>query len=347
MGCHPFLQRVRRVVSVFFIALVAVGCGGPSPLSLEAAAQPLSDTPLPAGLEDHSPHQARFVEVEPGVKLEVLDWGGEGPAMVLLTGLGDNAHVYDDFANQFVDRFHVFGITRRGFGRSSQPEGGYDVATRAIDDLRVLDALDIDKAIFVGHSMAGDELSALGADHAGRVEKLVYLDAYDYGVQSTLEQPPSADYDDDDLVSVARFTAANARFTGSRPPLSSLPGVYRFDATGAVVAPVSPPEISAKMAQGSKQADFERIQAPVLAIFAPLSKDVPQLFYNYLTAEQKAGYDRTFPPIVDWQTNAIQRFRQGVRNAHVVELPGALHYIYLNNEGLVVLEMRKFLLQNP
>jgi pimeloyl-ACP methyl ester carboxylesterase len=339
------METIRKAITFYFIALVAVGFGSQSLFSLEAAAQTLLDTPLPAGLEDNSPHQVRFVEVEPGVKLEVLDWGGEGPALVLLTGLGDNAHVYDEFANHFVDRFHVFGITRRGFGRSSQPEGGYDVATRALDDVRVLDALAIDKAIFVGHSLAGDELSALGADHPQRVEKLVYLDAYDYGVQSTLEQPPSADYNDDDLLSVARFTAANVRFTGSRPPLSSLPGVYRFDATGAVVGTVTPPEIPAKIAKGSKQADFERIQAPTLAIFAPFSLEVPQLFYHYLTKDQQAEYDRTFPPLVDWQADAIQRFRRGVPNARVIELPNVPHYVYLSNEGLVVLEMRKFLLE--
>lgn len=75
-----------------------------------------------------------MVEVEPGVTLEVLDWGGPGEPMVLLTGLGDNAHVFDNFAYQFTDRYRVLGITRRGFGRSSQPESGYDVATRAADD---------------------------------------------------------------------------------------------------------------------------------------------------------------------------------------------------------------------
>lgn len=334
-------------LTALYTALIVLGCGSPSLSSLKAEAQPLPEQHLPAGLEDHSAHQVRFVEVEPGVKLEVLDWGGDGPAMFLLTGLGDNAHVYDDFANQFVDRFHVYGITRRGFGRSSQPDGGYDVATRALDDLKVMDALNVEKAIFVGHSMAGDELSALGAEYAERVEKLVYLDAYDYGLHSSIKQPPSADYSDDDLVSVARFTAANARFTGSRPPLSSLPGVYRFDSTGAVVAPVTPPEIPTKLVQGSKQADFERIQAPTLAILAPFSREMPQLFYNYLSKEQQIESDRTFPAIVDWQTDAIQRFRRGVRNARVVELPGALHYIYLNNEGLVVSEMRQFLRQNP
>ena len=64
-----------------------------------------------------SGHKVSFVAVEPGVRLEVLDWGGKGQALVLLTGIGDNAHVFDEFAYQFTDRFHVIGITRRGFGR--------------------------------------------------------------------------------------------------------------------------------------------------------------------------------------------------------------------------------------
>jgi hypothetical protein len=82
---------------------------------------------------DTSGHKICFVTVEPGVQLEVLDWGGTGETMLLLTGIGENAHVYDDFSYQFTDRFHVIGITRRGFGRSSQPAQGYDVATRARD----------------------------------------------------------------------------------------------------------------------------------------------------------------------------------------------------------------------
>jgi hypothetical protein len=73
----------------------------------------------PAACRDTTPHRVTFVEVEPGVRLEVLDWGGSGEAMVLLTGSGDNAHVYDQFAFQFTDYFHVIGITRRGYLPSS------------------------------------------------------------------------------------------------------------------------------------------------------------------------------------------------------------------------------------
>ena len=49
----------------------------------------------PAACEDNTPHKIRMVRVAPGVELEVVDWGGTGKAMVLITGLGDNAHVYD------------------------------------------------------------------------------------------------------------------------------------------------------------------------------------------------------------------------------------------------------------
>jgi non-heme chloroperoxidase len=47
---------------------------------------------------DTSGHTVSFVMVELGVQLEVLDWGGTGETLVLLTGLGDNAHVFDEFA---------------------------------------------------------------------------------------------------------------------------------------------------------------------------------------------------------------------------------------------------------
>src|SRR5689334_11818954 len=72
----------------------------------------------PPPSKDLSSHAARFVTVEEGVRLEVLDWGGSGRALVLLAGGGDTAHVFDDFAPKMAATFHVYGITRRGFGVS-------------------------------------------------------------------------------------------------------------------------------------------------------------------------------------------------------------------------------------
>ncbi|MFL5632857.1 MAG: alpha/beta fold hydrolase, partial [Gemmatimonadaceae bacterium] len=78
-------------------------------------------------------HRVSFVKVASDVRLEVLDWGGTGPVMVFLAGFGGTSHVFDNFAPQFTNAYHVIGITRRGFGASSRPSDGYDSATLAHD----------------------------------------------------------------------------------------------------------------------------------------------------------------------------------------------------------------------
>src|ERR1017187_1529423 len=93
----------------------------------------------PSSWHDPSRHKVQFVTVGDGVQLEVLDWGGTGRPVVLLAGLGFTAHVFDGFAEKLTDSYHVYGITRRGYGVSSQPASGYTEQRLAEDDLRVLD----------------------------------------------------------------------------------------------------------------------------------------------------------------------------------------------------------------
>ena len=68
--------------------------------------------------KDPSSHVSRFIAVGQDVRLEVLDWGGAGRPLVLLPGGGNTAHVFDNFAPKLTSDFHVYGITRRGFGES-------------------------------------------------------------------------------------------------------------------------------------------------------------------------------------------------------------------------------------
>src|SRR5256885_14665553 len=68
--------------------------------------------------KDPSTHSTRFVTVDKNVQVEVLDWGGLGRSIILLAGGGFTAHVFDDFAPKLAATWHVYGITRRGFGTS-------------------------------------------------------------------------------------------------------------------------------------------------------------------------------------------------------------------------------------
>src|SRR5688572_32505769 len=129
---------MNAIVIITTLSIVFVGRAG--------AAQPVSEW------RDPSPHRATMVPVDREVTLEVLDWGGTGRPLVLLAGLGNTAHVYDDFAPKFTPNYHVYGITRRGFGASSVPDAGYDADRMGDDVLAVLDSLKLTRPVLAGHS---------------------------------------------------------------------------------------------------------------------------------------------------------------------------------------------------
>jgi non-heme chloroperoxidase len=130
-----------------------------------------------ASWRDRSPHTIRFVTVEESVRLEVLDWDGGGRSVVLLAGGGNTAHVFDELAPKLANDYHVYAITRRGFGAS-----GFSASDNPVDSLRddvlaVLGALKLERPVLVGHSIAGAELSAVASSHSDRVAGLIYLEA--------------------------------------------------------------------------------------------------------------------------------------------------------------------------
>src|SRR5437867_1839621 len=112
---------------------------------------------------DPSAHQTRFVDVEPNVRLEVLDWGGSGRPLVLLAGGGNTAHVFDGFAPQLTAQNHVYGITRRGFGRSGFSETSNPSERLRDDVIAVISALKLERPVLVGHSIGGFEVSAVSS----------------------------------------------------------------------------------------------------------------------------------------------------------------------------------------
>jgi pimeloyl-ACP methyl ester carboxylesterase len=324
-------------------------------LLLTFCASSSAKSPRPAACLDTTPHTESLVTVAPGAQLQVLDWGGadKPKTMVLLTGLGDNAHIFDDFAFQFTDHFHVIGITRRGYFPSSQPDDGYDVPTRALDDIKVLDALGISKAVFAGHSIAASELSEIARSHKERVEKLVYLDAYDVAERFQLPEVPGPPFIAADLNSLETFQAARARLLAVRGPDASVCLHLIFDSSGKIVDFTTPESIGKKVLAGVKApanplVNWEDIAAPRLGIFGLYTTETRQSYYWYLSAVEKKAFDKNFKGIVKWQRATIKRFRSSnPRNPKpiVVELPpGTTHYIFINNEAFVVRTMRQFLL---
>jgi pimeloyl-ACP methyl ester carboxylesterase/anti-sigma regulatory factor (Ser/Thr protein kinase) len=167
LGGRVMIRSVAGRGSTFYLSL---------PLTLARA------TPATAW-KDPSPHTVSFVNADQNVKLEVLDWGGPstGRTLVLVPGLGNTAHIFDVLATKLTARYHVVGVTRRGFGDSSAPASGYGADRLGDDVLAVIDALKISQPVLAGHSLGGEELSSIGSRHPEKVAGLIYLDAgYSY-----------------------------------------------------------------------------------------------------------------------------------------------------------------------
>ena len=112
-----------------------------------------------------------------GTELVYWTWPGNGPATLLLHGIGNYGRYWDLFADQVAGRLRLVAPDARRHGESGRPADGYAPADFAADALAVLDKLDIDRAVVVGHSMGGLHSIGLAARHPERVRALVIVDA--------------------------------------------------------------------------------------------------------------------------------------------------------------------------
>jgi pimeloyl-ACP methyl ester carboxylesterase len=104
-------------------------------------------------------------------------WPGADPPTLLLHGIGNYGRYWDLFADAIAGRLQLIAPDARGHGESGRPADGYAPADFAADALAVLDRLDIERAVVVGHSMGGLHSINLAARHPERVLALVIVDA--------------------------------------------------------------------------------------------------------------------------------------------------------------------------
>ena len=312
----------------------------------------LAHTWLPAQeKEGILPPQVTFVSLEPGVRLELLDWGGTGKPVFLLAGLGNTAHVYENFAHHFTKTNHVYGLTRRGYGASSQPKYGYDIPTLAKDIKDVMDHLNIEKAILIGHSIAGDEMTKFAVTYPERVEKLIYLDAaYDrsdfVNLMRKAPYPPQAQpiMSAADSASSLTVAAYLSNVFGMKYPETEVLATRTFNQEGKLSGSVTPDRIGIKIIMGLETPAYDQLTCPTLAIYAVFNH-VNELFPNYQDFDQQNRLmaHQAMEVLKPYVLDQIQYFMDHTEGEQVVKFDGADHFVFLTHEREVVNEMLEFL----
>jgi pimeloyl-ACP methyl ester carboxylesterase len=301
---------------------------------------------------DQSLHKSNFINSN-GIRLNYLDWGGQGPTLILIHGFADNPHVFDDLAPAFTDKFRVIAYARRGHGLSDTT-GTYSMNALTEDLHGLMDGLGIAKASFAGWSMGGNEITAMAVQYPEKVDRIIYLEgAYDWGDPMFgdmfklmpavyMNTPASA------LTSIDNWL--NYQKTYLFPTINDMNRVEAYNrelvvinADGSVRS-----RMTDNVAQSllnvllSSRREYTKVHCPALAIYAesmlPLNVgDTAQNSANRLF-EQKY--------MIPFRTASIERIQKEMHNLEIVKVPGTHIDFFFTSREKVVEAMRKFLLKN-
>ncbi|MDT7561973.1 MAG: hypothetical protein QOG76_597 [Pseudonocardiales bacterium] len=240
---------------------------------------------------------------------------GEGPAVLLVHGLGGTSNFYQVQADALAERFRVIRVDSAGAGRSPVADG-ISIESHADDLAAVLDALDVDSAAVVGHSMGTLVVRALAARHPAKVSALALLGA--------VREPPEAGRQ------AQRDRAAVLREKGTA---AVAPGVVANALSETTRQ--RRPEVAAFVRELVMRQDPEGYARNCEALGGatdpgPIATSLPLLL---ITGDD----DKVGPP------EASQELADAHGNAAVEILPGVGHWTALEAAGPVTDHLLKFL----
>jgi non-heme chloroperoxidase len=142
------------------------------------AAQAAEAAQAPSHLPKKATRTVNTITVKDGTQIYYKDWGS-GQPIVFSHGWPLSADAWDSqMLFLGTHGYRVIAHDRRGHGRSSQPWNGNDMDTYADDLATLIEALDLKKAIHIGHSTGGGEVARyIGRHGTKRVAKAILVGA--------------------------------------------------------------------------------------------------------------------------------------------------------------------------
>jgi pimeloyl-ACP methyl ester carboxylesterase len=292
-----------------------------------------------AGGQGPKPAATHVIEVEAGVTLHVVDWGGKGAPLLFLPSWASTSHIFDAFAPRFADAHHVLVMNMRGHGPSSKPEGGYTIERLTKDVEVVLDTLDISRVTLVGLSRSASLVTQFAALNPNRVKALIYLSG-----------PIDREYD---RTFAARTDLRPARVERSRTDDAILEACGIKDERA--FAPGSDDDAANRLGTEWRNTDpappYSSVKAPALAFWAPTTARVLQHRLACATAGKlNANVERLLTrfakasvPFFEKEVHDLALFESNVADGSIVMIPGADYNTFLTHPDLVEERIRLFL----
>lgn len=235
-----------------------------------------------------------------GVSIACEDRGGDGTAVAFIHGLGGSARAWEEqLTAAAAAGYRAIAHDARGAGRSDVPPGPYSVELWAADAVRVLDALGVERAALVGHSVgtmvAEHAALALGERCVGLLligGALSWPDDAAPGFERRAELARAGRLDE--IAAAVAQTGLSERCRTSRPDL-----VDAFQAMIEANDPEGYAESALATGRG-RMIEPRRVGCPALALAGGLDPVTPPAAAEAIAAAIPRGRSETIPGAAHW-----------------------------------------------
>lgn len=111
-----------------------------------------------------------------GALINLAMWQGAGKSILCVHGITANCRCWDVLADALTPEYRVFAMDLRGRGGSDRPPQGYSLDYHMRDINCLLDDLEIDRAVIMGHSLGAFIGLTFAAEYPDRVDRLILVD---------------------------------------------------------------------------------------------------------------------------------------------------------------------------
>lgn len=111
------------------------------------------------------------------ITLHYVQWGTKGSPIICTHGLTANAMCFQAFADELAQDHRIIAYDLRGRGDSDKPEEGYSIPIYAADLAALIDELELERPIVLGHSLGALISLYFAAHYPTKLRQLILIDA--------------------------------------------------------------------------------------------------------------------------------------------------------------------------
>lgn len=278
------------------------------------------------------------------LRIHFRDWGNAGaPPLLIVHGLRDHSHSFDDLARGLLDRFHVLALDLRGHG-DSETTPYYSFGHFVMDLRNMVRALRLERPILIGHSMGGEVVAHYSGCFPDVPSRVVIVEGLG---------PPPANMDEEVRWTVDGFARIDRAFAGP-------PGLENLDAAYTRLRERNPRLLDAKARElavlgtraredGMLEWKFDAMLT-TMAITGPDQLDYSMALWKRIVAPtlivhgaESGEFWRRKRSAIYLDPDDLARRLACFRDHRFLEIPGAGHMVHFDRPRELVTAIREFL----